>query len=63
MRITINAGTTFLISDTLGNVPDGTELRLYHEDARFLSRYDLTLDGKHPLPLAATPTAPYAAVF
>ncbi len=62
MRITINSGTTFLISDKLGNVPEGSELGLYHEDARFLSRFVLTLDGHHLLPLAAHPTEPYAAV-
>lgn len=63
MRITINSGTTFLISDKLGNVPEGSELGLYHEDARFLSRFVLTLDGFHLLPLAAHATEPYAAVF
>jgi len=61
MRITINSDTTFIMSDDLGNILDGTELGLYHEDSRFLSTYELTLDGQLPLLLAARPTAPYAA--
>jgi glycogen debranching enzyme len=63
MRITINAGTTFLISDKAGNVPEGTELGLYHEDTRFLSRYELSLDGQPPLALTAQASDPYAAVY
>lgn len=61
MRITIASDTTFLICDDLGNVLDGTELGLYHEDTRFLSAYELTLDGQAPLLLAAHPTAPFSA--
>jgi hypothetical protein len=63
MRITINAGTTFLISDKLGNVPEGTELGMYHEDTRFLSHYELLLDGQPPVPLMAQASDPYAATY
>ncbi len=61
MRITINESTTFLISDDLGNIPEGAELGLYHEDTRFLCRYDLTLEGQPPLLLTAHATDYYAA--
>ncbi|HLJ80775.1 MAG TPA: glycogen debranching N-terminal domain-containing protein, partial [Ktedonobacterales bacterium] len=61
MRITIQSDTTFLICDPLGNILDGTEHGLYHEDTRFLSTYELTLDGRTPVLLAAHPTAPFAA--
>ncbi len=61
MRITINEDTTFLITDELGNVPEGAELGLYHEDTRFLCQYRLTLDGQLPLPLAAQATDYYVA--
>jgi glycogen debranching enzyme len=61
MRMTINSGATFLISDDLGDIPDGTELGLYHEDTRFLSAYTLTLDGAPPLVLGAHPTASFAS--
>src|SRR5437764_10803164 len=59
--MTINEDTTFLITDELGNVPEGAELGLYEDDTRFLSRYQLTLNGEVPLPLAARATDYYAA--
>lgn len=61
MPITINEDTTFLISDELGNAPAGGELGLYYDDPRFLCRYELTLDGRPPVPLAARATDYYAA--
>ena len=61
MRLTINSDTTFLLCDDVGDVPDGSECGLYHEDTRFLSSYALTLDGLAPLLLAARAVAPYAA--
>lgn len=62
MPITINEDTTFLISDEVGDVPAGAEFGLYDEDTRFLSRYELTLDGRAPLLLAARATGAAAAV-
>jgi glycogen debranching enzyme len=61
MRITVNSGTTFLICDDLGNIAEGTELGLYHEDTRFLSAYELTLDGQSPLLLTAQATGTSAS--
>ncbi len=61
MRITISSDTTFLMCNELGDVLDGTELGLFNEDTRFLSTYELTLDGQAPLLLAAHPTEPFAA--
>ncbi|MDQ4079114.1 MAG: hypothetical protein M3220_23075, partial [Chloroflexota bacterium] len=61
MRITINEDTTFLITDDMGNVPEGAELGLYHQDTRFLCLYELTLDGQPPLVLTAQATDYYAA--
>ena len=62
MRVTINSDTTFFLCDDLGDVPDGSECGLYHEDTRFLSSYALTLDGLAPLLLAGRAATPYAAV-
>lgn len=62
MAITINENTTFLISDELGNVTEGAELGLYHEDTRFLCLYELTLDDQPPLLLAARAIDYYAAL-
>jgi glycogen debranching enzyme len=56
MQITINDDATFLTCNELGDVPDGLELGLYHQDTRFLSRYELLLDGQRPLLLAARAT-------
>jgi hypothetical protein len=62
MQLVINKDTTFLVTDELGNVPAGAEYGLYHEDTRFLCRYELTLDGQAPLPLSARATDHSAAV-
>jgi glycogen debranching enzyme len=51
--ITIHRETTFLVTDEVGNVPVGAEFGLYSEDTRVLSRYQLTLDGQHPIVLTA----------
>lgn len=56
MQITINEDSTFLISNELGDISVGAELGLYHEDTRFLSRYELLLDGQPPLVLSARAT-------
>jgi glycogen debranching enzyme len=61
VRITINEDTTFLIADELGNVPEGAELGLYQDDTRFVSHYELCLNGEPPLGLAARATDYYAA--
>jgi glycogen debranching enzyme len=63
MPITINSGTTFLMSDRLGNVAEGTEHGMYFEDTRCVSRYELLLNGQAPLPLTARVSDPYAAVY
>src|ERR671924_2049749 len=54
--ININKDTTFLVSDELGNVPQGAEYGLYHDDTRHLCRYELTLAGQLPLCLSARAT-------
>lgn len=61
MRIIINEDTTFLICDELGNVPEGAELGLYHQDTRFLCWYDLKLDGQPPILLTARATDYYTS--
>lgn len=61
--ITINHNTTFLISDELGNIPEGKEFGLYHQDTRYLCRFELRLDGQSPLPLAARATDHYTADY
>ena len=48
MKITINEGTSFLITDEWGDIARGSEQGLYEQDTRFLSDYHLTLDGVKP---------------
>jgi glycogen debranching enzyme len=62
MSLVINRDTTFLISDELGDISDGTELGLYVDDTRVLSRYALTLDHRQPLLLAARAIEPASAL-
>ena len=48
--IAILDGRTFMFTDSLGDAPLHSVGGLVHEDTRFVSRWELTLDG-HPLSL------------
>jgi glycogen debranching enzyme len=62
VQVTINTGSTFLIADELGDVTAGNELGLYCEDTRFLSTYQLRLNGYRLRPLATRTPEHYHAV-
>lgn len=48
----------FMLSNSHGDIrPDGRGLGLYDSDTRVLSRYDLLLNGAHPVVLRAGPAA------
>jgi glycogen debranching enzyme len=51
----LHEGTSFLISDQLGNIHADEEKQsgLFYEDSRFLSHYQLTLDGSLPVFLSS----------
>ena len=52
----------FMLNNAHGDVrPDGRGLGLYLGDTRFLSTYDLLLNGIHPVVLRAGPAAPATA--
>lgn len=61
MSITISEEAVFLICDEWGDVPPGAEFGLYDQDTRFLSRFELRLDGQRPLLLAARTVAAHEA--
>src|SRR5690606_8579536 len=61
MAVTINEGTTFLISDDLGDVPEEGAFGLFSEDTRFLCLYRLLLDGQPPVPLSTQSVDYFAA--
>ncbi|HEX7090883.1 MAG TPA: glycogen debranching N-terminal domain-containing protein [Longimicrobiales bacterium] len=60
MAVMINEGTTFLISDDLGDVPEEGAFGLFSEDTRFLCLYRLLLDGQPPV-LLSTQSVDYFA--
>ncbi|MGH2528893.1 MAG: amylo-alpha-1,6-glucosidase, partial [Actinomycetota bacterium] len=62
--IAILEGRTFMFSDSLGDVPPGSIGGLLHDDTRFLSRWELTLNGR-PLSLLKSRVVDYysAAFF
>ncbi len=46
MKIVINNGTTFLVSDEKGNMLDDPEFGLYYRDMRYLRKFNMTINGK-----------------
>jgi glycogen debranching enzyme len=61
--IAVLEGRTFMFSDSSGDVAPGSVGGLVHEDTRFVSRWELRLDGR-PLSLLKSGTVDYdSAVF
>jgi glycogen debranching enzyme len=56
--VAILEGRTFMVSDSLGDVPPGSVGGLFHEDTRFVSRWELTLSGR-PLSLLKSSDVDY----
>ena len=61
--MTLVEGLTFCISDPTGDIRSGAEQGLFFRDTRFLSRFQLTVDGFQLESLAALIQAPYAGIF
>lgn len=59
---TILEGSTFCICDELGDVRDRTH-GLFTDDTRFLSRLELTIDGKRPLLLSSGTVEYFSAAY
>lgn len=59
---TILEGSTFCICDELGDVRETTH-GLFADDTRFLSRLELTIDGKRPLLLSSGNVEYFAAAY
>jgi len=62
VQITINEDTSFFITDELGDALPGNEQGLYYEDSRFLSVYQLRLNGRRLRLLAARALEHFHAV-
>jgi glycogen debranching enzyme len=62
MQITILEGSTFCVSDELGDF-DGETNGFFAEDTRFLSRFKLTINGARPLVLSHGKVEYFSAAF
>lgn len=60
---TLVEGTTFCISDGMGDIHGGTVQGLFVLDTRVLSRLHLRVDGHAPEPLDTQGSEPYARTF
>ena len=61
--IAILEGRTFMLSDVLGDVAQGSTGGLVHDDTRFLSCWELTLGGSPLSPLKSGAVDHYSAAF
>ena len=61
--VTLVEGATFCICAPSGDILPGAEQGLFFRDTRFLSRFQLTVDGLDLEALAAQCLAPYAGTF
>ncbi|MCL6471692.1 MAG: hypothetical protein K6T91_02640 [Firmicutes bacterium] len=62
MKVTINEGTLFIISNELGDILPGKEDGLYNQDTRFLNRYEIFINGVKPTVLTGRQVDYYSAV-
>ena len=61
--IAILEGTTFMYSDSRGDVPPGSIGGLMHDDTRFISRWELRLNGEPLSVLKSQVVDYYSAAF
>src|ERR671937_517050 len=62
MSVTILEGSTFCLSDEVGDL-DGQTSGFFAEDTRFLSRFTLTINGERPLLLSSGKVEYFSAAF
>src|ERR671934_519496 len=62
MSVTILEGSTFCLSDEVGDL-DGQTGGFFAEDTRFLSRFTLTINGERPLLLSSGKVEYFSAAF
>jgi glycogen debranching enzyme len=61
--IQVLEGSTFMLSDSLGDVQPESVAGLYHEDTRHLNRFVLTVNGAAPVVLTSREVDTYSATF
>jgi glycogen debranching enzyme len=62
VALTILEGSTFCVSDELGDISEPT-MGLFAQDTRFLSKWVLTINGARPLILSSRKVEYYSAAF
>lgn len=61
--ITLVDGSTFCLSDHIGDIEQGTSHGLFFRDARVVSRWELLVDGHRPDPLSVLSPEAFTARF
>jgi glycogen debranching enzyme len=61
--VQILEGSTFAVSDAIGDMPEGVVAGLFHRDTRHVSKWELTIGGKRPVVLTSAPVDYYSASF
>ena len=61
--VTLVEGSSFCLCSRTGDLRAAEPLGVYFQDTRILSRWDLTVDGQQPAPLACLVPDPYRATF
>jgi glycogen debranching enzyme len=61
--VTLIEGSAFCISGRSGDMSPGTPQGLIFRDTRFVSRFQLRINGHQPEPLAAYPEDPFSCRF
>ena len=61
--IQVLEGSTFMLSNPIGDVREGSVAGLYHEDTRHLNRFVLTVNGQSPVILTSDDVDYYSAIF
>ena len=61
--IAVLEGSTFMYSNSAGDVPKGSIGGLVHEDTRFVSGWELSINRKPLLPLRSSTVDAYSAAF
>ncbi|MFI5777116.1 glycogen debranching N-terminal domain-containing protein [Nocardia sp. NPDC051570] len=61
--VTLVEGSTFCLSDRVGDVEPGTAHGLFYRDARVVSRWELRVDGQRPEPLSVLSPEAFTARF
>ena len=61
--VTLVEGSSFCLCTRTGDLRAEEPLGVYFQDTRILSRWDLTVDGECPEPLAALVPEPFRATF